>query len=238
VGALFSGGKDSTYAAWLASKTDELACLVTLFPKSEMSYMFHFPDLRWTALQAEAIGVPQITLETEGVKEEELEDLQAALSKAKAEFKLQGVYTGALASVYQKTRVERVCRDVGLECISPLWGIDPEVHLRRLVENGFSAILVSVSALGLDQGWLGRALDESSIDELVVLAKKFRFHVGLEGGEGETFVIDAPFFSRRVEILEAAKHWRGDSGYLEITDAKLVPKSRRTEPAAGSQGRY
>ena len=64
---LFSGGKDSAYAAWLASKKDELACLVTLLPQSDMSYMFHFPNLRWTALQAEAMGVPQLTVRTEGV---------------------------------------------------------------------------------------------------------------------------------------------------------------------------
>jgi ABC transporter with metal-binding/Fe-S-binding domain ATP-binding protein len=199
-----------------------------------MSYMFHFPNVKWTALQAEAMGVPQVTSPTEGVKEEELKDLQRALSEAKAEFKLEGVYTGALASVYQKSRVERVCGSLGLRCTSPLWGVDPESHLRRIVRDGFSVIVVSVSALGLDQSWLGRALDESSIDELVALGKKFRFHVGLEGGEGETFVLDAPSFSKRIEVLSATPHWRGDSGYLEITRASLVPKTRREE-GAGSQ---
>ena len=229
---LFSGGKDSTCAAWLASKADELACLVTLYPKSEMSYMFHFPNLRWTALQAEAMGVPQLTAATEGVKEEELGDLQKALAEAKARFGIQGVYTGALASVYQKTRVERVCGDLGLKCFSPLWGVDPETHLRRLLADGFATIVVSVSALGLDQTWLGRALDSRAVDELVALGKKFRFHVGLEGGEGETLVLDAPSFSKRLEVRSSERHWKGDSGYLEITDAVLVPKPRQKEPGA------
>ncbi len=192
-----------------------------------MSYMFHFPNLKWTALQAESIGVPLLTEETEGIKEEELADLERALANAKSKFSLEGIYTGALASVYQKTRVERVCGRLSLECISPLWGADPDAHLRRLVSEGFAVIVVSVSALGLDQTWLGRALDGSSIDELIALARKFRFHVGLEGGEGETFVLDAPFFSKRIEILASEKHWRGDSGYLEITDAALVPKATR-----------
>jgi len=225
VGVLFSGGKDSTYAAWLASKDDELACLVTLFPKSDMSYMFHFPDLRWTCLQAEAIGVPQLSAETEGIKEEELSDLQRALSEAKTKFGLEGVYTGALASVYQKTRVERICKELSLRCISPLWGIDPETHLRRLFSDGFSVIVVSVSALGLDESWLGRALDSAAIDELVRLGRKFKFHVGLEGGEGETFVLDAPFFSKRIEVRSSAKHWKRDSGVLEIVEASLVTKA-------------
>ena len=226
VGVLFSGGKDSTYAAWVASREDELACLVTLIPESEMSYMFHFPNLRWTALQAEAMGVPLLTEKTGGVKEEELGDLRRALARAKSEHRLEGVYTGALASVYQRTRVERICGEVGLECISPLWGVDPEVHLRRLVADGFSVIVVSVSALGLDESWLGRELNDQSIAELVTLGRRFRFHVGLEGGEGETFVLDAPFFGKRVEVRTAVKHWAGESGYLEITGAVLAEKAR------------
>jgi diphthine-ammonia ligase len=224
LGALFSGGKDSTYAAWLASKSDTLACLITLFPKSDLSYMFHYPNLQWTRLQAESIGVPQLSEETPGVKEEELGDLKRVLAKAKGAYNLEGICTGALASVYQKTRVERICGEVGLQCISPLWGVDPEEHLHNLVRDGFSAMVVSVSALGLEESWLGRMLDGEAIEELVRLGKKFRFHVGLEGGEGETFVLDCPLFSSRVVVESSEKHWRGDSGYLEIIDARLEPK--------------
>ena len=223
--------------AWLASKKDELACLITLFPKSEMSYMFHFPNITWTRLQAEAMGVPQLTAYTEGVKEEELDDLRKALAEAKSKYSLRGIYTGALASVYQKTRVERICSDLGLACISPLWGVDPEKHLRRIAADGFLAIVVSVSALGLDEGWLGRALDQRSIAELVSLGKKYRFHVGLEGGEGETFVLDAPSFSSSIEVRSASKHWSGESGYLEITDAALLAKPRSRAGASSPESR-
>lgn len=221
---LFSGGKDSTYSALLASRKDTLACLITMFPKSEMSYMFHYPNLRWTTLQAEAIGVPQLTADTEGVKEEELADMKDALAKAKDEYDLEGIYTGALASVYQKTRVERVCMDLSLECISPLWGTDPEEHLRRLVREGFVVVVVSVSALGLDKTWLGRTIDGAAVDELVRLGKKFKFHIGFEGGEAETFVADCPLFKSRIEVRESHPVWKGDSGYLEITKARLAPK--------------
>jgi len=227
IGALFSGGKDSAYAAYLESKRHDLACLMTLFPRSETSYMFHFPNLKWTRLQAKAMGVPQLTEETPGAKEEELKDLSRAIQRAKALYRLDGVCTGALASVYQKSRVERICADLGLQCISPLWGVDPEAHLRRLVDEGFAVIVVSVSALGLTKDWLGRILDRKAIDELVSLGRKYRFHVGLEGGEGETFVLDAPSFANRIEIRSGEKHWRGDSGVFEITDAVLVPKARR-----------
>ena len=225
VGLLFSGGKDSTYAAWLASRDRELACLITVFPKSDLSYMFHYPNLEWTRLQAEAMGLPQLTEETAGVKEEELQDLRRAISNAKETYGIGGVWTGALASVYQKSRVEKVCNELGLDCISPLWGIDPEEHVRRLVKEGFVAMVVSVSALGLDESWLGRIIDDKAIEQLVQLAKKFKFHVGLEGGEGETFVLDCPLFGEKVEVEESVKRWTGDSGYLKISKARLAPKA-------------
>lgn len=227
VGVLFSGGKDSTYAAYLASKRDQLSCLITVIPRSDISYMFHFPNLAWTKLQAEAIGVPQITAETAGVKENELADLKAVVASARDEFGLSGVYTGALASVYQKSRVERICAQLGIECISPLWQIDPETHLRTLIHDGFLVEVVSVSALGLGEEWLGRILDGEAVDELVRLGAKYKFHVALEGGEGETFVLDCPLFSKRIEVLSTRKHWRGDSGFLEITDARTLPKVSR-----------
>jgi ABC transporter with metal-binding/Fe-S-binding domain ATP-binding protein len=199
--------------------------------------MFHFPNLKWTLLQAEAIGVPQLTKETLGVKEEELEDLAVAIRRAKEVYGLEGVCTGALASVYQKSRVEKVCEDLDLKCVSPLWGADPEQHLRQLVKDGFVVMVVSVSALGLDRRWLGRVLDDIAIDELVRLSKKFRFHPGLEGGEGETFVLDCPLFRASVEIGKAEIRWKGDSGTFEILTARLAPRPNPRGEEASSRGR-
>ena len=224
VGALWSGGKDSTYAAYLAKRRDLLNCLVTLSPLREDSYMFHYPNVWVTRLQAEAMGLPQILMETEGVKESELQDLVKALSLAKDRYRIEGLYTGALASVYQKSRIDEICKRLSLESVSPLWHIDIETHLRNLLKNGFQVILTSVSALGFNEGWLGRIIDDKAVDELLALQSKYGVHAGLEGGEGETLVLDCPMFKKRVKIEESKKHWRGDSGYLEITKAKLVPK--------------
>jgi diphthine-ammonia ligase len=231
VGALFSGGKDSTYAAYLASMKHQLSCLITIFPPNDMSYMFHFPNLEWTNLQAEAMGVPQVVEATTGVKEEELVDLRRAIDTAKSDYELEAVYTGALASVYQKDRVEKVCAELRLQCISPLWHLDPKVHWENLLSDGFAVVVSSVSALGLDEAWLGRVIDASAVEELVELGAKYRFHIGFEGGEGETFVLDCPLFSKKVEILSSLKHWKGDSGYLEIADARLAEKPNRKAAA-------
>ena len=83
-GILFSGGKDSTYAAYLVKKyRNEISCLITLISENPESYMFHIPNIELVKLQAESMGIPLIFLETEGVKEEELKDLKEAIEIAK-----------------------------------------------------------------------------------------------------------------------------------------------------------
>jgi diphthine-ammonia ligase len=226
VGVLFSGGKDSTYAGYLAREGgDELACLITLSPVRSDSYMFHYPNIGWTALQAEAMHLPQVALETKGVKEEELVDLRQAIEKAKRDYSIEGLYTGAIASVYQKSRVERICDELGVKAVSPLWQVDPISHLTNIVAGGFEVIITGVAALGLDESWLGRALDKDAIRDLASLHAKYGVNPALEGGEGETFVLDCPLFDRRIRVVSSKKHWKGDAGYLEILDAHLVAKA-------------
>jgi diphthine-ammonia ligase len=225
-GVLFSGGKDSTYAAYLAKqKGDELLCLITLSPERSDSYMFHYPNIGWTALQAQAMRLPQVKLETKGVKEDELVDLSNAIEAAKRGYSIECVYTGALASVYQKSRVERICDELGVKAVSPLWHVDQVAHLTNVVANGFEVIMTGVAALGLDESWLGRPLDKEAIRDLAALQKRYGVNPGLEGGEGETFVLDCPLFDRRIEVVSSRKHWKGDAGYLEILDARLVSKA-------------
>jgi diphthine-ammonia ligase len=225
VGVLFSGGKDSTYAAYLAKrKGEQLVCLITLSPLRSDSYMFHYPNIRWTPMQAQAMHLPQVTLETEGVKEVELADLRKVIETAKRDYLIEGVYTGALASVYQKSRVERICDQLGVQAVSPLWHIDQIAHLTNIVADHFEVMMTGVAALGLDESWLGRLLDKEAIRDLARLQAKYGVNPGLEGGEGETFVLDCPLFDRRVEIVSSRKHWKGDAGYLEILDARLVSK--------------
>jgi diphthine-ammonia ligase len=85
-------------------------------------------------------------------------------------------------------------------------------------------MMVGVAAMGLDEKWLGRMLDEKMVEELTVLHRKYGVHAALEGGEGETFVLDCPLFGKRIEVLSSKKHWNGVNGYLEFIEARLVDK--------------
>lgn len=220
---LFTGGKDSTYAAYKARKDGlKVECLLTMAPRNPHSWMFHSVNINMTKHQATSMGVEQIIRGTAGEKERELEDLKAAISALKKD--VQGVVSGGISSSYQKNRIDQICRDLGLASVSPLWGRDPIELLREMREAGFEIIITSVAAEGFDESWLGRKIDEDCIRGLAKLQKKYGVNPSGEGGEYESFVVDAPFFKKRIEPVEAEKIWEGTNGYLLIKKAKIVEK--------------
>jgi diphthine-ammonia ligase len=224
LGVLFSGGKDSTLALHMAAEHEIVACLITLQSINRESYMFHTPNTSLTKLQAEALGIPLVTRETEGKKEEELVDLERAIVDATRQYQIEGVVTGAVESVYQSTRIQRICNRLNLWCLNPLWKRNQRELLKELVVKRFKVIVSGVFAYPLDETWLGRELDSAMIDRLVELEKKYGISPSGEGGEIETTVLDAPMFKKRIEILQHKTEARDNSGAYNVTEARLVPK--------------
>ncbi|MBN3037717.1 MAG: diphthine--ammonia ligase [Candidatus Diapherotrites archaeon] len=229
LGSLFSGGKDSAFAAWKAMQDHDVVCLVSIVSGNRFSYMFHTPNIHLTGLQAEAAGLPLVRGSTRGVKEEELEDLKDAIRKAMEEFGIEGVVTGAVASNYQAQRIQRICDELGLECVNPLWMMDQEKVLMGVIENGFEAIITGIFAEPLTEEWLGRRLDKSAARDLLKLRASHSVSPTGEGGEFETTVLDAPFFRKRIEVIEAEKQMIGEnSGVFVIKKARLaIARSER-----------
>jgi ABC transporter with metal-binding/Fe-S-binding domain ATP-binding protein len=221
LGVLFSGGKDSTYAMFKAMKEHKVVCLMTVVSENPESYMFHTPNIHLTELQAEAIGLPLITAKTKGEKEKELVDLKNLMKKAKELFHIEGVVTGAIASVYQTSRIQKICSKLKLECVNPLWGMNQIKLLNELIENKFEVIIVGVFAYQMDDKWLGRKLDYKTIDELNILQEKYKINPAGEGGEIETLVVNAPFFKKRINIVKSSILFKDNSGILKIEKAIL-----------------
>ncbi len=224
LGVLFSGGKDSTLALHLAAETDTVVCLITLVSKNKESYMFHTPNIDVTTLQAEALGLPMVSYATEGRKEEELADLEAAIAEAKNKYQLDGLVTGAVESVYQSSRIQRICDRLELKCINPLWKHNQKALLETLVQRKFKVIISGIFAYPLDESWLGKQIDTQIIERLVVLQGKYGISPSGEGGEIETTVLDAPLFKQKIEVLESAVEAKGNSGVYIIKRAQLIPK--------------
>jgi ABC transporter with metal-binding/Fe-S-binding domain ATP-binding protein len=224
VGVLFSGGKDSCFACYRVMKKDDVVCLISIISSNEESYMFHTPNIALTKIQAQAMNLPLIIHETEGKKEIELKDLKKAIEIGKEKYKIEGIVTGAIKSVYQRSRIEKICNELDLKCFNPLWQIDQLTLLNELVSAGFKTIITGVFAYPFDETWLGREIDEKIIKELEGLQRKYKISPSGEGGEIETFVYDAPMFKKRIKIIKASKTYSKYAGTYKIEEAKLVEK--------------
>lgn len=221
---LFSGGKDSTMAIYKAINEGwKVEYLLSVHSRNPHSYMFHVPNIHLAPLLSQALEIPLLQAETPGEKEEELKDLKNALSKLK-ERGIDAIFTGAIASQYQRSRIDLLCQEIGLESHAPLWHRDPEDYMKEIIELGFEVIITSVAADGLDESWLGRKIDEELVEELKTLHQKHGLHMAFEGGEAETLVLNGPIFKNKLHILKYKKVWDRDSGHMVIEDAILKDK--------------
>ena len=219
--ALVTGGKDSILALYRAQQMGHtIQVLATMIPERSDSYMFHFPNIRLTDHIAQALEIPLVTAPTSGIKEKELEDLKKLL----ASLDVDGVVTGAVQSSYQKERIDRLCNELGLKSVAPLWQQDPLEIMNELIRLKFKVIIVGVYAYGLDQKWLGKEITPETLQKLVELHKKYQISLVGEGGEYESLVLDAPIYKKRLEIVEAETSYENNRGVFVIKEAKLVDK--------------
>jgi len=221
VAALVTGGKDSVLALYRAQKMGhDVEVLAAMIPKRDDSYMFHFPNIHLTELLSRAVEIPLVKAETSGIKEKELEDLKKLL----ASLDVDGVVSGAVSSSYQKERIERICQELDLKSVAPLWHEDPLDLMREIIDLKFKVIIIGVYAYGFDQSWLGKEINSATLDSLVELHDKYQISLVGEGGEYESLVLDAPIFKKRIEIVKAETNYANNSGVFVIKEAKLVNK--------------
>jgi len=226
VASLFSGGKDSVFALYKTlQEGHEVTCLITIKSERTDSYMFHIPNIEFAKLQAEALEIPVVYIESSGVKEKELNDLKKAMEIAKKKYNVEGLVSGALASKYQSSRIKKLCDELDLISINPLWGIDEEQYLMDLINAKFKVIITGIAADGLNKSWLGRKIGNECIGDLKKINEKNKIHIAGEGGEYETFVLDCPLFRKRIKIRDFNVIMENEcTGQYTIKAAELVEK--------------
>ena len=227
VGVLFSGGKDSCYAMYKAKQEHDVECLISVISENKESYMFHTVNIDLVDEQAKALDTPLIKVRTKGVKEEELDDLKKALFNAINDYNIEGVVSGAIASDYQASRINRICKELDLKSITPLWEKDQIELLRELVKNGFKILIVGIAGYPLDKSWLGNEINDELIGKLKELKNKIGLHPAGEGGEIETFVVDSPMHKKKIKIVKAEKEYADNTGVMKIIKTKLEDKTKR-----------
>jgi len=216
VAVLYSGGKDSNASLrWARLNGHEVACLIGVVPEATDSFMYHVPGTELMDLFPEALG--ETLVKVRAPQNDELRPLKGAISEQKVE----GIVSGAVRSEFQKLRLDRICAELGIVHLPPLWHADPERHVRGLISDGYEMIFTGVAAEGLDEKWLGRRLDAGALDDLLPLRDKYGINLEGEGGEYETLVLSGPTHRKRIVIDEFTTLWRRDNGRLLIKRAHL-----------------
>ncbi len=226
--ALFSGGKDSTYSIFKTQNDgNNVECLVSIFPESEESLLLHYPNIEITKLQSKSMRIPQIYMHSSSSKTDyELVAIEKILKKAKEDYKIDGLVHGGILSEFQKKNFEKICSNLNLHIVSPLWNQNQKEYMQSLIDSKFHFIIVSVSSDGLDESWLGKEITSSQLEKLEKLSQRHGFNLTFEGGEAETLVTDCPLFSYPIKIQKAKKVWDGYRGRFEIVAADLDYSAR------------
>lgn len=214
--ASWSGGKDSCFACYLAlGQGYKISHLVNFISKEFKRVSFHGTEARLIQLQSQSLGIPLLQKETtrDGYEQEFKEAVRSLLPNG-----IKGMVFGDIYLDEHKEWVERVCGDLGIEAIEPLWNKSTEKIFTDFVDAGFEAVVVSAQARLIDEEWVGRRVDSNFMEYL----KAKDIDLCGENGEYHTLVVNGPLFKRRIEIIETRTINRDDYWLLDTPKYRLA----------------
>ena len=214
----WSSGKDCCSACYEAiSEEFEVDHSLNAISQSGERSRSHGLRSELIRAQSEAVGIPVLQ------RGASWESYETEFKKAISQLKSEGIQGGVFGDIdldAHREWIERVCAEMSIKPIFPLWRGDREKLLRRFIELGFEAIVVAVKEEILDPLWLGRKVDEKFLDD----AKRVGIDLCGEEGEYHTFVIDGPIFLKRIKVIETEKVKRGERIFLDILSYRLEVK--------------
>ena len=207
----WSGGKDSCLACYKTIKEGyPIRYLLNFISNQYKRCCFHGIEANLIHLQAELIGIPLIQKEVSPDMEKYETEFKAAVSELKKKG-IEGMVFGDIYLEEHRDWVERVCHDLEIVPIEPLWNNSSLRTAEEFIDVGFKAIVVSCKADLFGKDFVGRYVDKDFLQEL----NSRNICPCGENGEFHTFVIDGPMFKRGIQILESEpvlkegfwKHW-------------------------------
>ena len=212
----WSGGKDSCFACYLAlGEGYKISHLVNFISQEFKRVSFHGTESRLIQLQSQSLGIPLLQKETtwNGYEQEFRGAVRSLLPEG-----IKGMVFGDIYLQEHKDWVERVCGDLGIEAVEPLWDKNPENVFTDFIDAGFEAIIVSAKAELIDEGWIGQRVDRKFMEYL----KAKNIDLCGENGEYHTLVVDGPLFNRRIEIVESRTISRDNYWFLDTGKYRLA----------------
>ncbi len=131
---------------------------------------------------------------------------------------VQGMIFGDIYLQEHKDWTERVCGELGIKAVEPLWKKVPEEIILVFIDAGFEAIIVSAKADLFGKEWIGKRVDR----EFLRYLKDNNIDVCGENGEYHTFVTDGPMFRKKIKITECTPIMRDGYWFLCSNEARLL----------------
>jgi diphthine-ammonia ligase len=207
----WSGGKDSCLACYRAIQQGyDVKLLLNFISRESKRGCFHGIEGRLLKFQADLIGIPLAQKEVSPDMQKYEEEFKAAVTDLRGE-DIGSMIFGDIYLLEHESWIERVCADLNINALEPLWNNSPESIIDEFLKVGFKAIVVSCKADVMGKEFLGRYIDQELVEEL----KKRDICPCGEKGEFHTLVVDGPIFRKPIEIVEAEpvikegfwKHW-------------------------------
>ncbi len=222
--ASWSGGKDSCFACYKAlAEGAEVSYLVNFISREFRRVSFHGTKAHLISRQAQAIGIPLVqytVLPDMSLYEQIFKKSVSALKHND----IEGMVFGDIYLQEHKDWIERVCGELGITPLLPLWGMASERVLSDFIEAGFEAVIVSAKSDIFDKKWLGQRIDHTSLLDLKKLAEEKGLDVCGEQGEYHTLVVNGPLFRKRLQVTFGNRVQRNGYWFLDIPRCRLELK--------------
>jgi diphthine-ammonia ligase len=222
--ASWSGGKDSCFACYVAlAQGYEVSYLVNFISREFRRVSFHGTRAHLISRQAQAVKIPlvQYTVPPDMSLYEQIFKKAVSALKRKC---IEGMVFGDIYLQEHRDWVERVCGELGITPLLPLWGMGSERVLSRFIEAGFEAVIISAKADIFDEKWLGRRIDRNFLFDLKKLKQEKELDACGEQGEYHTLVVDGPLFWKRVRVTYGVRVQRNGYWFLDIPRCRLELK--------------
>lgn len=198
----WSSGKDS---AWMLHElrrdgVGPPAALLTTVNESADRVAMHAVRTALLAAQAEAAGLPLITVPIPHPCPNEIYEarMAVAIARAKADGFTHVAFGDLFLEDIRRYREERMA-GTGLAPIFPLWLRPTGALAREMLEGGLEAYLTCVDPRVVPASFAGRRFDAALLSELPAGTDPCG-----ERGEFHTCAVAGPMFSRRIAVTPGA----------------------------------
>ncbi len=212
----WTGGKDGCYACYKAMSEGYL-----------VTHLLNFRNMKKTGSHEVNPGVIQAQSEAMGIPllQKDFYSYEMEFKKAVSDLRAQGERIDGAVFGHIQTHdklVERICLDLNIDLLLPLWKQDSKKVLKEIIDSGFEVIVVSVKDGLLGKEWLGRKIDGDFIGDLSDLNESID-PCG-ENGEFHTLVIDGPTFKKKIVIVRSEPVLREGYWFLNIIEFQSLKK--------------